>query len=49
MGTQPKLTPKLSIDRLMAELMALAQITEAEPPAVTRVVFGRPTGAPAPT
>src|SRR5271165_6182540 len=24
----------------MAELMALAQITEAEPPAVTRVVFG---------
>ncbi len=40
METQPKLTPKLSIDRLMAELMALAQITEAEPPAVTRVVFG---------
>ncbi len=40
MATQPKLTPKLSIDRLMAELMALAQITEAEPPAVTRVVFG---------
>jgi N-carbamoyl-L-amino-acid hydrolase len=40
MTTQPKLTPKLSIDRLMAELMALAQITEVEPPAVTRVVFG---------
>ncbi len=40
MATQPRLTPKLSIDRLMVELMALAQITEAEPPAVTRVVFG---------
>ncbi len=32
--------PQLKIDRLMAELMALAQITEAEPPVVTRVVFG---------
>jgi len=32
--------PQLSIDRLMAELMALAQISEAEPPVVTRVVFG---------
>jgi ureidoglycolate amidohydrolase len=32
--------PKLSIDRLMSELMALAQITEGEPPVVTRVVFG---------
>jgi N-carbamoyl-L-amino-acid hydrolase len=31
--------PKLSIDRLIAELMALAKITEAEPPVVTRVVF----------
>ena len=30
----------LSIDRLIAELMALAQISEAEPPVVTRVVFG---------
>jgi N-carbamoyl-L-amino-acid hydrolase len=40
MATQPKLTPKLSIDRLVVELMALAQITEVEPPAVTRVVFG---------
>ena len=48
-GDSSKLTPKLSIDRLMAELLALAQITEAEPPAVTRVVFRRPTGAPAPT
>jgi len=44
MEAQPKLTPKLSIDRLMAELMALAQITEAEPPAVTRVVFGEADG-----
>jgi len=32
--------PNLSIDGLMAELMALAQISEAEPPVVTRVVFG---------
>ena len=32
--------PQLSIDRLMRELMALAQISEAEPPVVTRVVFG---------
>ncbi|MGB7265050.1 MAG: M20 family metallo-hydrolase [Terracidiphilus sp.] len=37
---QPHITPKLSIDRLISELMALAQITEAEPPVVTRVVFG---------
>jgi N-carbamoyl-L-amino-acid hydrolase len=44
METQPKITPKLSIDRLMAELMALAQITEAEPPAVMRVVFGEADG-----
>lgn len=29
----------LSIDRLIAELNALAQISEAEPPVVTRVVF----------
>ena len=33
------LSPKLSIDGLIAELMALAQISEAEPPVVTRVVF----------
>ena len=32
--------PSLSIDGLMAELMALAQISEANPPVVTRVVFG---------
>jgi hydantoinase/carbamoylase family amidase len=32
--------PELTIDRLMSELMALAQISEAEPPVVTRVVFG---------
>lgn len=31
--------PPLSIDRLIAELNALAQISEAEPPVVTRVVF----------
>jgi ureidoglycolate amidohydrolase len=36
----PQLTPQLTIDRLMSELMALAQISEAEPPVVTRVVFG---------
>ena len=30
---------RLSIDGLMTELMALAQISEAEPPVVTRVVF----------
>lgn len=31
--------PSLSIDGLIAELMTLAQITEADPPVVTRVVF----------
>ncbi|HLY41466.1 MAG TPA: M20 family metallo-hydrolase [Terracidiphilus sp.] len=31
--------PELSIDRLLAELMTLAKISEAEPPVVTRVVF----------
>jgi ureidoglycolate amidohydrolase len=31
--------PSLSIDRLIAELNRLAQISEAEPPVVTRVVF----------
>ena len=32
--------PALTIDRLISELQALAQISEAEPPVVTRVVFG---------
>jgi ureidoglycolate amidohydrolase len=32
--------PPLTIDRLMEELQALALISEAEPPVVTRVVFG---------
>ena len=32
--------PKLSIDALIAELLALGGISEAEPPVVTRVVFG---------
>ncbi|MGA7341262.1 MAG: M20 family metallo-hydrolase [Terracidiphilus sp.] len=32
--------PGLAVDRLIAELKALAQISEAEPPVVTRVVFG---------
>jgi ureidoglycolate amidohydrolase len=31
--------PRLSIDGVIAELQALAQISEAEPPVVTRVVF----------
>jgi ureidoglycolate amidohydrolase len=31
--------PRLEIDGLIAELMTLAQISEAEPPIVTRVVF----------
>ncbi len=31
--------PNLSLDGLIAELQALSQITEAEPPVVTRVVF----------
>ena len=33
------LTPRVEIDELMKELAALAQISEAEPPVVTRVVF----------
>ncbi len=33
--------PSLSIDRVIDELQALAQISEAEPPVVTRVVFGQ--------
>ncbi len=36
----PQPAPQINIGRLMAELMALAQISEAEPPVVTRVVFG---------
>jgi ureidoglycolate amidohydrolase len=35
MSTQPQ----LSIDRLIAELLALGKISEAEPPVVTRVLF----------
>ncbi len=31
--------PNLTIDRMMSELAALAQISAAEPPVVTRVVF----------
>jgi N-carbamoyl-L-amino-acid hydrolase len=34
------LHPRIEIDALVAELGALAQISEAEPPVVTRVVFG---------
>jgi ureidoglycolate amidohydrolase len=38
---RPQLSrPQLNIDRLISELFALAQISEAEPPVVTRVVFG---------
>ena len=37
--TQPNPITDLSIDRVMSELMALAKISEAEPPVVTRVVF----------
>ncbi len=33
------INPKLTIDRLLAELGTLAQISAAEPPVVTRVVF----------
>ncbi len=36
---RPELKPALKIDGLIAELQALAQISEAEPPVVTRVVF----------
>src|SRR5580698_6919813 len=32
--------PQLSIDGLIAELLALGRISESEPPVVTRVVFG---------
>lgn len=37
--TPSELPPDLSIDGLISELMALAQISEADPPVVTRVVF----------
>lgn len=40
MTSAPKPDPKLDINRLMAELAVLALISEAEPPVVTRVVFG---------
>lgn len=40
METRPALSrPNLSIDNLIAELHSLAQISEADPPVVTRVVF----------
>ena len=39
MTSIPDLSLDLNIDGLMSELMALAQISEAEPPVVTRVVF----------
>src|SRR5436309_7059299 len=35
-----KMTSVRSIDGLIAELQALGEISEAEPPVVTRVVFG---------
>ncbi len=41
MDIHPKLEPKLDMNALLAELAALAQISEAEPPVVTRVVFGK--------
>jgi len=39
-AAESQATPQLTIDALMAELIALGQISEAEPPVVTRVVFG---------
>ena len=39
MSTRPQLTPGLTIDTLILELLSLGQISEAEPPIVTRVVF----------
>ena len=39
-GVQSHGAPQLAIDCLMGELTALARISEAEPPVVTRVVFG---------
>lgn len=40
MNSAPTPDPKPNMASLMAELTALAQISEAEPPVVTRVVFG---------
>ncbi len=42
MATEPpqqNTQPQLSIDGLIAELMTLAKISEADPPVVTRIVF----------
>jgi ureidoglycolate amidohydrolase len=39
MDPRPALFPALPIDRLIGELNALAQISAAEPPVVTRIVF----------
>jgi len=39
MSTQPKLDPLVDIALLSVELAALARISEAEPPVVTRIVF----------
>ena len=39
MSTQSKVEPKVEIGALLAELTALARISAAEPPVVTRVVF----------
>jgi N-carbamoyl-L-amino-acid hydrolase len=39
MESRPSLSSTPSIDRLIAELNKLAQISQAEPPVVTRVVF----------
>ena len=36
-----EITPVVQIDELMSELAALARISEAEPPVVTRVVFSK--------
>jgi ureidoglycolate amidohydrolase len=41
MPIEHKLEPKIEIDLLSTELAALAQISEAEPPVVTRVVFSQ--------
>ncbi len=39
MSTRPQVAPELTIDSLILELLSLGQISEAEPPIVTRVVF----------
>jgi N-carbamoyl-L-amino-acid hydrolase len=39
MSIQSKVEPKVEMDGLLAELTALARISAAEPPVVTRVVF----------